>query len=185
MYEATEGHYSKVSSLTWAEESLSVQLVDSMLEAKLRPPLARSEWVARNRLLHELQSANRRPVTLIAAPAGYGKTTIVTQWLASVLRPESVAWISLDMSDNDPVRLWTDIATALDRVGCVIARDIAGFIASGGHDMVTAVLPRIVDAIAGLGGDITVMVDDFDVVRSAECNEQIDFFVKHLPANSH
>jgi LuxR family maltose regulon positive regulatory protein len=185
MYEATEGQYSKVSSLTWAEESLGVQLVDSMLEAKLRPPLARSEWVARNRLLHELQSANRRPITLIAAPAGYGKTTIVTQWLASAFRPASVAWISLDISDNEPVRLWTDIATALDRAGCVIARDIAGFIASGGHDMVTAVLPRIVDAIAALDEDITVVVDDFDIVRSAECNEQIDFFVKHLPANSH
>ena len=185
MYGATEGQYSRVSSLTWAEESLNIQLVDSMLEAKLRPPLARSEWVSRTRLLDELQSANRRPITLIAAPAGYGKTTIVTQWLASAFRPAAVAWISLDTSDNEPVRLWTDIATALDRAGCVIARDIAGFIASGGHDMVTAVLPRIVDAIAALGEDITVVVDDFDMVRSAECNEQIDFLVKHLPANSH
>jgi ATP/maltotriose-dependent transcriptional regulator MalT len=185
MCRATEGQYSKVSSLAWAEESLDKQLVDSMLEARLRPPLARSEWVARTRLLEELQSANRRPVTLIAAPAGYGKTTIVTQWLASVLRPDSVAWISLDTSDNEPVRLWTDIATALDRTGCVIARDIPGFIASSGHDMVTAVLPRIVDSIAALAEDITVVVDDFDIVRSAECNEQIDFFIKHLPANSH
>jgi ATP/maltotriose-dependent transcriptional regulator MalT len=185
MCRATEGQYSKVSSLAWAEESLDKQLVDSMLEARLRPPLARSEWVARTRLLEELQSANRRPVTLIAAPAGYGKTTIVTQWLASVLRPDSVAWISLDTSDNEPVRLWTDIATALDRTGCVIARDIPGFIASSGHDMVTAVLPRIVDSIAALAEDITVVVDDFDIVRSAECNQQIDFFIKHLPANSH
>jgi LuxR family maltose regulon positive regulatory protein len=180
-----EWQYSDVSSLTWADERLDKQLVDSMLEAKLRPPLARSEWVARTRLLEDLQSANRRPVTLIAAPAGYGKTTIVTQWLASVFRPASVAWISLDMSDNEPVRLWTDIANALDRAGCVIARDIPGFIASGGHDMVTAVLPRIVDAIAALAEDVTVVVDDFDSVRSAECNEQIDFFIKHLPANSH
>jgi LuxR family maltose regulon positive regulatory protein len=182
---ATEGQYSKVSSLRWAEESPGKQLVDSMLEAKLRPPLARSEWVARTRLLEELQSANRRPVTLIAAPAGYGKTTIVTQWLASIFRPQSVAWISLDMSDNEPVRLWTDIATALDRAGCVIARDIPGFIASGGHDMVTAVLPRVVDAIAALAEDITIVADDFDIVRTAECNEQIDFLVKHLPVNSH
>jgi LuxR family transcriptional regulator, maltose regulon positive regulatory protein len=181
----TEEQYSEVSSLTWADESLGHQLVDSMLEAKLQPPLARSEWVARTRLLKELQRATQRPVTLIAAPAGYGKTTVVTQWLASVYRPESVAWISLDMSDNEPVQLWTDIAIALDRAGCVIARDIAGFIAASSHDMVTVVLPRIVDAIAALGEDLTVIVDDFDIVRSAECNEQIDFFVKHLPPNSH
>jgi LuxR family transcriptional regulator, maltose regulon positive regulatory protein len=182
---ATEGQYSKVSSLTWPEESQGKQLVDSMLEAKLRPPLARSEWVARTRLLEELQRANRRPVTLIAAPAGYGKTTIVTQWLTSVFRPASVAWISLDMSDNEPVRLWTDIATALDRAGCVIARDIAGFVAASSQDIVTVVLPRIVDAIAALAEDITVILDDFDIVRSAQCHEQIDFLAKHLPANAH
>jgi LuxR family transcriptional regulator, maltose regulon positive regulatory protein len=174
-----------VSSLTWAGESVGNQLVDSMLEAKLQPPLARSEWVDRTRLLEELQRANRRPLTLIAAPAGYGKTTVVTQWLASDFRPPSVAWISLDMSDNEPVRLWTDIATALSRAGCVIARDIAGFIAAAGLDMVTVVLPRIVAAIAALAEDITVVVDDFDIVRSAQCNEQIDFLIKHLPPNAH
>jgi LuxR family maltose regulon positive regulatory protein len=174
-----------VSSLTWADESLGKQLVDSMLEAKLQPPHARSEWVTRNRLLEELQRANQRPVTLIAAPAGYGKTTVVTQWLASIYRPASVAWISLDVADNEPVRLWTDIATALDRAGCVIARDIAGFIAASGHDIATVVVPRIIDAIAAIAVDVTVVVDDFDIVRSAECNEQIDFFVKHLPPNSH
>jgi LuxR family maltose regulon positive regulatory protein len=174
-----------MSSLTRADESLSEQLVDSMLEAKLQPPLERSEWVARTRLLEKLWHANRRPVTLIAAPAGYGKTTVVTQWLASAIGPASVAWISLDLSDNEPVRLWTDIATTLDRAGCVIARDIARFIAAGGRDMVTAVLPRIVDAIAALPEDITLVVDDFEIVRSAECNEQIDFFIRHLPPNSH
>jgi ATP/maltotriose-dependent transcriptional regulator MalT len=174
-----------VSSLKWADESLDKQLVDSMLEAKLRPPLARSEWVDRTRLLEELQRASRRPVTLIAAPAGYGKTTVVTQWLASVFRPASVAWISLDMSDNEPVRLWTDIATALDRAGCAIARDIAGFIAAGDHDMVTLVLPRILDAIAAMDSDVAILFDDFDIVRSAECTEHIDFFIKHLPTNAH
>ena len=174
-----------MSSLTWADESLDKQLLDSMLEAKLRPPLARSEWVARARLLEKLQRASRRPVTLISAPAGYGKTTVVTQWLASALRPASVAWISLDMADNEPVRLWTDIATALDRTGCVIARDVGGFIAAGGHDMVTLVLPRILDAIAALDDDIAILFDDFDIVRSAECIEHIDFFIKHLPANAH
>jgi LuxR family maltose regulon positive regulatory protein len=174
-----------VSSLTQADESQGKQRVDSMLEAKLRPPPVRTEWVVRTRLLEELQRATGRPVTLIAAPAGYGKTTVATQWLASASRPAAVAWISLDTSDNDPVRLWTHIAAALDHAGCVIARDIAGFIAAGSHDMLTAVLPRIVDGIAALSEDIAILVDDFEIVRSAECNEQIDFFIRHLPANAH
>jgi LuxR family maltose regulon positive regulatory protein len=162
-----------------------MQPVDSILEAKLRPPPARSEWVVRTRLIEELQHSTARPVTLIAAPAGYGKTTVASQWLTSASRPATAAWISLDRSDNDPVRLWTHIATALDRAGCVIARDIASFVAAGGYDMMTTVLPRIVDAIAAFSGDITILVDDFEVVRSAECNEQVDFFIKHLPEQAH
>ena len=105
-----------------------------MLEAKLRPPPPRPEWVTRSRLVDELVMASQRPVTLIAAPAGYGKTTAVTQWLASTSGPATAAWVSLDTADNDPVRLWTHIATALDRAGCVIARDITGFVAAGRHD---------------------------------------------------
>jgi ATP/maltotriose-dependent transcriptional regulator MalT len=171
--------------VTAGKPSVRRQPIDSMLEAKLRPPPARSEWVVRARLLEELDRATQRPVTLIAAPAGYGKTTVVAQWLASNSRPATVAWVSPDSPDNDPVRLWTHIATALDRAGCIIARDIAGFVAAGDHDMLTAVLPRIVDAMAALPSDITVLIDDFDVVRAAECNKQIDFFIKHLPANAH
>lgn len=156
-----------------------------MLEAKLRPPPLRSGWLVRTRLLEELQHSTARPVTLIAAPAGYGKTTVVAQWLASAPHSTTVAWISLDTADNDPVRLWTDIATALARSGCSIARDIAGFIAAGSHEMATAVLPKIVDAVAALPGEIMLVLDDFDNVRSARCNDQIEFFVKHLPEKAH
>jgi len=156
-----------------------------MLEAKLRPPPARSEWVARTRLLEGLTRAVRRPVTLIAAPAGYGKTTVVAQWLASNHRPEAVAWISLDAVDDDPVLLWTHIATSLERAGCNIARDIAAFVAAGGGDMPTVVVPRILDAIGSLTHDIIVLIDDFDVVRRPECIAQVDFFISHLPVNAH
>jgi LuxR family transcriptional regulator, maltose regulon positive regulatory protein len=173
-----------VSSLT-TDEAPSGQLVASIFEAKLRPPPTRSEWLVRVRLLEELKRATQRAVTLIAAPAGYGKTTVVAQWLAFESAPANVAWISLDTSDNDPARLWTQIATALERAGCIVARDIAGFVAAGAHDVPAVVLPRIVDALAAFGEDIAVVIDDFDVVRAAECNEQIDFFVKHLPANAH
>jgi LuxR family maltose regulon positive regulatory protein len=176
---------SGVTSVATAKASLGTQPVDSMLEAKLRPPPARSEWVPRTRLVEQLRRAAQHPVTLIAAPAGYGKSTIVAQWLDSVLRPETFAWISLDASDNEPARLWMHIATALDRVGCAIARDIPSFIAAGTHEMLTAVLPTIIDAVAAWPEEIAVLVDDFDIVRSSECNEQFDFFIKHLPANAH
>jgi ATP/maltotriose-dependent transcriptional regulator MalT len=182
--DAAEWQRSHLNSLASADTSPDRQPVDVMLEAKLRPPPARSEWVPRRRLIEELERSTKRPVTLIAAPAGYGKTTAVTQWLAAVSRP-AVAWVSLDTSDNDPVRLWTHIATALERAGCVIARDIAGFVAAGAHEMLTAVLPTVIDAIAALSHDIMILVDDFEVVRAAQCTAQMDFFITHLPEQAH
>ena len=159
--------------------------VDFVLEAKLRPPPPRPEWVTRSRLVDELENASQRPVILIAAPAGYGKTTAVTQWLASASGPPTTAWVSLDPADNDPVRLWTHIATALDRAGCVIASDITGFIAAGSHDMLTAVLPKIIAGMAELASGVTLLIDDFHIVRSTACHAQMDFLIKHLPEQVH
>ncbi|HEX7210460.1 MAG TPA: hypothetical protein VF241_06045, partial [Propionibacteriaceae bacterium] len=159
--------------------------IDFMLEAKLRPPPPRPEWVTRSRLVDELENASQRPVTLIAAPAGYGKTTAVTQWLTSAAGPATTAWVSLDTADNDPVRLWTHIATALDRAGCVIARDIAGFVAAGSHDMLTAVLPKIIAGMAELTSGVTLLIDDFHIVRATACHAQMDFLIKHLPEQVH
>ena len=185
MYGAINEQRSSVSALTKDEASLSGRSVDFMLEAKLRPPPVRSEWVTRRRIIEELDRATQRPVTLVAAPAGYGKTTAVTQWLASASPSPAIAWVSLDTSDNDPTVLWTHIATALDWAGCVIARDIPAFVAAGSHDMLTAVLPKIIDGIAGLGEPIMILVDDFDIVRSAQCNAQVEFLIQHIPGQAH
>ena len=103
---------------------------DPILEAKLQPPPARADWVERRRLLTLLDQAVERPMVLVAAPAGFGKTTLVTQWLAGD-RTRQAAWVSLDRRDNDPVRLWTHVAMALERVGCRPKDDVAGFM--GAH----------------------------------------------------
>ncbi|HZA31514.1 MAG TPA: LuxR C-terminal-related transcriptional regulator [Propionibacteriaceae bacterium] len=174
-----------MSSLEWNEGAPDGEPVDPMLEVTLRPPPLRSEWVTRSRLLEDLEKAAQRPVTLVSAPAGYGKTTLVTQWLASGSRPATVAWVSLDTADNDPVRLWSHIATALNWAGCTIPRDVAGFAAAGAGDLTTSVLPRIIDAFATRFAHITLVIDDFQLVHSAECSAQFDFLIEHLPVKAH
>ncbi len=174
-----------MSTLRRGEGSRGRLPADPLLAAKIRPPLARPEWVARTRLIDDLERATLRPVTLIAAPAGYGKTTLAAQWLAADGHRGAVAWISLDTADDDPVPLWTHIATSLQRAGCVIARDIAGFVAGAGSDVATVVVQRILHAIGALASDIIVLIDDFEVVRSAQCAAQVDFFIEHLPSNAH
>ena len=170
-----------MSSLELDDGGLESEPIDHTLEAKLRPPPLRPEWVVRSRLLDSLQQAVERPVTLIAAPAGYGKSTLVTQWLASVTSRDG--GVDLDAADNDPARLWSHIATALDRAGCIIPRDVAGFIAAG-RDLTTSVLPMIIDAIAARFAHVTLVIDDFQLV-SADCSPTFDFLIEHLPVKAH
>ena len=109
--------------VTGGAEGPAARSVDSFLEAKLGHPPVRDNWVSRARLLDQLDLGTKRPIALIAAPAGYGKTTLVAQWLARPRQRTLAAWVSLDAGDNDPGRLWTHVAAALERVGCVVSAD--------------------------------------------------------------
>ena len=138
--------------------------VDVFLEAKLHWPRVREGWVDRHRLLDLFDQATRRPVALVAAPAGYGKTTLASQWLASARGSRAAAWVSLDAGDNDPNGLWTHVVTALERAGCTFASDVAGFMAGDSGDLMAGVLPRVVNAMAG-ADDVVLILDDFHYLQ--------------------
>ena len=159
--------------------------VDYFLEAKLHRPEVRGGWVDRRRLLDLFDQATRRPVVLVAAPAGYGKTTLATQWLAQRQGTRAAAWISLDAGDNDPGRLWTHVATALERAGCTLAPDVAGFMATNSGELIAGVLPKLVHALAGLPQELVIVLDDFHFVESAACHEQMGFLIDNLPDHAH
>ena len=84
-------------------------LRDTLLATKLRPPLPRPGWVPRPRLLERLRAVGG--LLLVCAPAGFGKSSLLAEWVRTERRP--VAWLSLDEGDNDPVRFWRHVA-ALD-----------------------------------------------------------------------
>ena len=158
--------------------------VASFLEARLRPPPPRDRWIVRDRLLDAVDRAARLPVTLVAAPAGFGKTTLVTQWLASGRAPVS-AWVALDASDDDPRRLWTHVALALERAGCPVADDLDRFLAEAGNDIVGVVLPRLVNALAAAPEDMVILLDDFHFVQDSACHDQVALLVENLPEQAH
>ena len=154
--------------------------VDRFLDAKLRPPALRDGWVDRRRLLHRLSESVDHPVTVIAAPAGYGKTTLLAQWL-SHRDQSSIAWVTLDGADNDPVRLWTHIAVALARAGCPISDDPAKFVAANATRLEDTALPALVDALAARRDRLVVVLDDFHLIGDQACLEQLHFLIAHLP----
>lgn len=159
--------------------------VDSFLEAKLHWPRVREGWVHRQRLLDLFDEATRRSVALVAAPAGYGKTTLSAQWLATRRRDRLAAWVSLDAADNDPGRLWTHVATALERTLSSATPDVGEVMPGDSGDLVAGVLPRVVNALAGAPEDVVLILDDFHYLQSATCREQVEFLIENLPEQAH
>jgi LuxR family maltose regulon positive regulatory protein len=167
------------------EQGVAARAVDPFLEAKLHPPSVRADWVDRARLLRQLEAATRCPITLIAAPAGYGKTTLVAQWLASAREPRVTAWVSLDSSDNDPGRLWTHVATALQRAGCSLGAGTGQSPYTHVRSPVDRLLATMVSSLAAMPRDVVILLDDFHFLHEPACHSQVEFLVENLPPQAH
>jgi LuxR family transcriptional regulator, maltose regulon positive regulatory protein len=148
----------------------------------MTPPLVRAEWVARPRLWWRLERALRSQVVLIAAPAGYGKSTLLTQW-AACRDGSAVAWVQLDRADNDPTRLWAHVAMALGRVGCAVEVNGVEFVTANAMAMVDRVVPRVAQALADHGRRLTLVFEDLHLLRSTECSEQLKRLIDLLPSS--
>jgi LuxR family maltose regulon positive regulatory protein len=150
-----------------------------LAEGKLAVPSVRRGIVARTRIGRALDADGDVALTLVAAPAGYGKTTAVRAWCESLDAP--LAWVTLDVGDNDPVRLWTYIATAVDRVRQGLGRGALQRLQRSGsptHD----VIDELMNAVATLGDRLVLVLDEFETVTDPECMASIDYALEHAPA---
>jgi LuxR family maltose regulon positive regulatory protein len=146
-------------------------------ESKIRPAAPRAGAVPRTVLLNRLEQANT-PVTTVIAPAGYGKTTLLSQWAN---QQAAVAWLSADKADNDPAVLCTYLAVALDRVEPIHP---GVFAALGSHRPVVVLLTRLLAALEALTQPISLAIDQLEAVTNVECLEVIGEIAMRLPATA-
>jgi LuxR family transcriptional regulator, maltose regulon positive regulatory protein len=134
---------------------------DTLLSAKFLPPRTPVATIARPRLLELLDTGTRGPITLLAAPAGAGKSAVVSSWVAERRGPGPVAWLSLDADDADRWRFWRDVFEALTRA---TGDEAMAALALGPRDPISfhAVLPSLVAALTGRELPVTLVLDDFD-----------------------
>ena len=149
-----------------------------LVEAKLAVPSVHHDLVDRPRIRRALDASRSPSLTLVTAPAGYGKTTAVRDWCAGLAT--AVAWVTLDESDNDPVLLWRYVATALDRVRRGLGQRALRRLAVAGSPIEVAV-DDLMNAIASLKSGLVVVLDDLQTVSSEECMSSIDYALAHLP----
>ncbi len=167
-----------------------------LLVTKLYPPPARKNLVPRLHLIQILNQAwqQGKKLTLVSASAGYGKTTLVTEWLATLTcdpsaigRAEEVgsAWLSLDKADNDPARFLAYLIAALQQIDASIGKNTLALLNSPQPLHPEIVLTTLVNEIAGVPSSFILVLDDYHVIESLLIHQQLAFLVEHPPPQMH
>ena len=149
-----------------------------LVGTKLHPPSVRELTIPRERLLERLRSGSDRRLTLVACPAGFGKTTLLAAWREAEVARKPVAWLTLDEGDNDPVVLWTHAIEALRRASPAVARSVPADTVVA--PVVDVVLPRLVNELDGQG-PITLILDDVHRLSSVPARASVRWFIDHAP----
>ncbi len=184
-------------SLAWLEETAQTlvreqrpaQALDqgmALLSTKLAPPRLPNSLVLRERLLADLENALSTPLTLLSAPAGWGKTTLLSTWVSR--HPYRVAWLSLDELDNTLMRFWVSIIEALRRCRPGIATLALAMWRSPQPPPVSAILTTLLNELAEVStqqAPLLLILDDYQVMTDPTVGESLLFWLEHLPAHVH
>ena len=156
--------------------------LDTLLSTKLRIPAARRNLVSRPGLVAELEAGLQagHVLTLISAPAGFGKTTLIREWIDTSDRP--VAWISVDEGDNDPTTFLTYMITALNQIDDRIGRTVLESQQSATPQELMTVLINDMDC-AQLG--VVIVLDDYHFIRDFEVHDLLAFLLDNQSPGSH
>jgi LuxR family maltose regulon positive regulatory protein len=156
-----------------------------ILATKLFVPPPRAQAIQRPRLSAKLEQGVRagRTLTLISAPAGFGKTTLLSEWIAVTVHRDPgrrVAWLSLEPSDNDPARFLAYLVAALGQADPSI-----GAVELGGQSLDEAALTTIINRVSQSAHTITLVLDDFQVIENPPVRDAVAFLIEHLPVQLH
>ena len=155
----------------------------NLLATKLRIPPLRPALVPRERLLARLDETLTRPLALVTAPAGFGKTTLVAAWAAGCGRP--VAWLSLDEADADPARFLTYLVAALQQVVPGIGQTSLALLGSPRPLEPPAVLLPLVAELEEVPGDFVLVLDDYHLAACEAIDAAVTFLLDHQPPALH
>ena len=153
-----------------------------LLAVKLTVPPGRDDEVPRDRLLHRLE-ASRARLCAVVAPAGWGKTRLLSQWATAAEGQRRVAWLSLDASDDDPHRFWTYLMTGVWEATGLCGAAIRALSAPAVDPLAVAV-PLLLNELAGSAQRVVVILDDYHVLGSPKIHEGVEFLVSYLPVTA-
>ncbi|MCG2786829.1 MAG: LuxR C-terminal-related transcriptional regulator [Anaerolineae bacterium] len=163
-----------------------------LLATKFHIPSRRAGLVMRPRLLEHLQCGldENRKLTLISAPAGYGKTTLVAEWIANLQSKTSnlklpISWLSLDEADNDSVRFFRYFLAAFQQIDSLLGVNSQSLLELPQLPQVNAILDDLLNDLAALDAPLVLVLDDYHVLTNPEIHAALEYFLDHQPAQVH
>jgi len=156
-----------------------------ILATKLYIPPPRPKIILRPRLIERLNeslSASRK-LTIISASAGFGKTTLVSEWVAVCERP--VAWLSLDEGDNDPACFLAYLVAALQTIAANIGAGVLGVLQTPQPPPIESILIALLNEIAAISDNFVLVLDDYHLIDSKPVDNVLTFLLDHLPPQMH
>jgi LuxR family maltose regulon positive regulatory protein len=154
-----------------------------LLKTKLYIPPLWPELVPRLRLIERLNTGLGRKLTLVSAPAGFGKTTLVIEWLESAERP--FTWLSLDKGDNDSVRFWTYLIAAIQAIHPEVGAEACQIVGAPQLRSAEPVVISLLNEISELAGDLVLVLDDYHAIQAGQIHEGLGYLLDHQPPNLH
>ena len=161
----------------------------SMLGTKFYRPRSRPGALSRARLVEVLDRGTAATLTLVSAPAGFGKTTLLAQWLERCTHGDrggpSVAWLSLDAGDNEPRTYWTYVLTALGTAVPEVAVQELTSLQAADPPPIRGLLTSLLNDLGALPTEVVLVLDDYHVIESREVHEAMAFLLEHAPPRLH
>ncbi|MDQ1551986.1 MAG: hypothetical protein QOD50_1408, partial [Actinomycetota bacterium] len=158
---------------------------DRLLDTKYRIPPRRPGLIGRPRLDALLEDGREARLMLVSAPAGFGKTTLLVEWLAgSAATERAVAWLSLDPRDNDPAVFWAYLATAIESAAPGIGASALAVLQAPGASTESA-LAALLNDLGDFASEFVVIIDDYHVIEAGAVNDGMTLLLEHLPAGVH
>lgn len=154
-----------------------------ILATKLYVPTPRPKIVLRPRLIEQMNKGLHRKLTLISAPAGSGKTTLVSEWIVSCKRP--VAWLSLDEADNDSTRFLTYLIMAVQTVFPNVGAEVLRMLQSAQPPQIESLLTILLNEVYTIPDPVILILDDYHVIENKVVGDALIFLLEHMPPKMH
>ncbi|UCD97816.1 MAG: hypothetical protein JSV42_12715, partial [Chloroflexota bacterium] len=154
-----------------------------ILKTKLYIPRKRSNLVPRPQLVERINNGLEKKLTLISAPAGFGKTTLLSEWIPK--SPRAVTWLFLDEGDNNPTRFWAYFITALQGLHPDLGASAFAQIQSPQAPPIKSILTELINELTTFSIPVASVLDDYHFIDSPPIHEALSFLIDHLPANLH